>query len=117
MSRMSGRRKDNPLGLEPRVYAKHGAFYYVHRDGRWEKLGTDIAKANQLRAEQGKNNIASFGFRDLKGKGATDMWLAGIPIEHIQLLCGHENKTTTEIYVKQRWRETAEPNRVLLGGE
>jgi hypothetical protein len=47
MSRMSGRRKNNPLGLAPRVYMNHGAFYYVHRDGRWEKLGQDIEKANQ----------------------------------------------------------------------
>lgn len=30
------------------------------------------------------------------------MWLAGQPIERIQLLCGHEDSTTTEIYVKQR---------------
>jgi hypothetical protein len=45
---MSGRRKNNPLNLEPRVYAKHGAFYYVHKDNRWEKLGSDIAKANEL---------------------------------------------------------------------
>lgn len=74
-----------------------------------------IKNANQLRAMQGKDKIESFGFRDLKGKGATDMWLSGVPIEDIQLLCGHEDKTTTEIYVKQRWRETAEPNRVVLG--
>lgn len=57
--------------------------------------------------------IASFGFRDLKGKGATDMWLAGVPIEQIQMLLGHEDKTTTEIYIKQRWRETASSNMVV----
>ena len=59
--------------------------------------------------------MPSFGLRDLKGKGATDMWLSGEPIERIQLLCGHEDKATTEIYVKQRWRETAAPNMVKLG--
>ena len=47
MRPMAGRRKDNPLGMEPRVYAKHGAFYYVHRDRKWEKLGTDISQANE----------------------------------------------------------------------
>jgi integrase len=54
--------------------------------------------------------MPSFGLRDLKGKGATDMWLAGEPIERIQLLCGHADKTTTERYIKARWRETAQPN-------
>ncbi len=54
--------------------------------------------------------MESFGFRDLKGKGATDMWLAGEAIERIQLLCGHAKASTTEIYIKARWRETAKPN-------
>lgn len=61
-------------------------------------------------------DMPSFGFRDLKGKGATDMWLSGVPIEEIQLLCGHDDSHTTEIYVKQRWRETAAPNKVDLAG-
>ncbi len=52
----------------------------------------------------------SFGLYDLKGKGATDMWLAGIPLERVQALCGHESIKTTEIYVKTRWRGTVEPN-------
>jgi integrase len=51
-----------------------------------------------------------FGLRDLKGKGATDMYLAGEPIERIQLLCGHADNSTSEIYIKQRWRQTAQPN-------
>jgi integrase len=44
------------------------------------------------------------------------MWLAGIPIERIQLFCGHATKNTTEKYIKARWRETAEPNRVEMLG-
>ncbi len=36
------------------------------------------------------------------------------PIEKTQLLCGHEDKTTTEMYIKQRWRETAAPNMVEM---
>jgi integrase len=35
---------------------------------------------------------------------------AGVPIEQIQALCGHKTKTTTERYVKQRWREAVQPN-------
>jgi integrase len=58
--------------------------------------------------------MPSFGYRDLKGKGATDMWLEGVPIEQIQLLCGHADKGTTEIYIKARWRETATPNMVSV---
>ncbi|WP_035060571.1 tyrosine-type recombinase/integrase [Andreprevotia chitinilytica] len=59
-----------------------------------------------------KSKVTNFGFYDLKGKGATDMWLSGIPLEVIQVLCGHESVKTTEIYVKSRWRGTVEPNKV-----
>lgn len=83
-------------------------------DGISALLKKAIAKANEERAENGIDPIPSFGFRDLKGKGATDMWQDGVPIEQIQLLCGHETKETTEVYIKQRWRETATPNRVKM---
>jgi integrase len=75
-----------------------------------------IAAANKERLAKGQPKIASFGFRDLKGKGATDMYfIAKAPIEQIQQLLGHASKNTTEIYIKQRWRETAEPNMVAMG--
>jgi integrase len=61
------------------------------------------------------DGIKDFGIYDLKGKGATDMWLTGVPLEQIQALCGHESITTTEIYVKSRWRGTIEPNRRVVG--
>lgn len=67
-----------------------------------------------LKRAQVKAGVTSFGFRDLKGKGATDMWLSGVPIERIQMLCGHASKTTTERYIKARWRETAQPNTLRL---
>jgi integrase len=69
-----------------------------------------------LKQAQEKAQVDSFGFRDLKGKGATDMWLNGEPIERIQLLCGHADKRTTEIYIKARWRETAAPNDLEVNG-
>jgi integrase len=78
-------------------------------------MGCGNRGQGQRNKARGRPPIASFGFRDLKGKGATDMWLAGVPIERIQLLCGHKNKSTTEVYIKQRWRETAEPNMVDVG--
>lgn len=55
-----------------------------------------------------------FGYRDLKGTGATDTYyIDKRPIAEIQQLLGHANQTTTEIYIKQRWRETAEPHMVV----
>ncbi len=43
---MQRQRKDgNPLRLPARCHYKHGAFWYVHSVGRWESLGSDIAKA------------------------------------------------------------------------
>lgn len=84
-------------------------------DGLSSMLRRSIAVANERRLARKIPPMASFGFRDLKGKGATDMWLAGVPIERIQLLCGHKSKTTTEVYIKQRWRETAQPNMVEVG--
>jgi integrase len=65
-----------------------------------DNSATDMA--NCRRKARGIPPMPSFGFRDLKGKGATDMWLAGVPIEQIQLLCGHTHKATTEVYTKQR---------------
>src|SRR5260363_9465 len=44
---MGRKRKTNELGLPERVYAKHGAFYYVHRAGHWERLGTDLAEVKR----------------------------------------------------------------------
>lgn len=71
--------------------------------------------SSMLKRAQVKAGVAAFGFRDLKGKGATDMWLADTPIERIQMLCGHATKTTTERYIKARWRETAQPNNLAIG--
>jgi integrase len=106
--------EDNVVRLrQPLVHRQDGHAYTY--DGPSGMLKESIKVANERRKARGKPPIGSFGFRDLKGKGATDMWLSGVPIERIQLLCGHKTKTTTEIYIKQRWRETAQPNMVELG--
>ena len=46
----------------------------------------------------GSFGVESFGPYDIKGKGATDMWLAGVPITVIPVLCGHASAQTTECY-------------------
>lgn len=43
-------RKSQNQGLPTRVYLRSGAFYYVHRDGRWQHIGRDLDKARE-RAE------------------------------------------------------------------
>jgi integrase len=97
---------------EPLVQRLDGKHYTY--GGLYGMLQVARAVANERRRARKLPAIASFGFRDLKGKGATDMWLAGVPIEKIQALCGHKNKTTTERYVKQRWRESVQPNTLAI---
>lgn len=57
-----------------------------------------------------KAGLSDFGIYDIKGKGATDMYRAGVPIERIQQLLGHESVTTTEVYLKARLPDVAMPN-------
>lgn len=83
-------------------------------DGLCAMLKRQQAK---VRAQHGKMQgplaaMPSWGFYDMKGKGATDMWLAGVQLEQIQVLCGHDSVTTTERYVKSRWRGIVTPNKV-----
>lgn len=61
-----------------------------------------------------KAGVKTFGFYDMKAKGATDMYLAGVPIAEISFLCGHASIRTTEIYIKQRWRGTAQANKTSM---
>jgi integrase len=100
--------------VEPLVRRLDGGFYTY--DGLSSMLKRSIEVANERRQARGIAPMPSFGYRDLKGKGATDMYFIDqVPIEQIQQLLGHSSVTTTEIYIKARWRETAQPNRVRLG--
>ena len=59
--------------------------------------------------------VADFGLRDLRAKGATDMFRSGIPIRQIQLLLGHKRSVrTTEIYLKDLIPETVRPNETVI---
>lgn len=100
--------------VEPLVRRLDGGFYTY--DGLSSMLKRSIDVANERRLARGVAPMPPFGYRDLKGKGATDMYfLDQVPIEQIQQLLGHSSVTTTEIYIKARWRETAQPNMVSLG--
>jgi len=103
---------DVPNLRQPLIRTRDGDIYSY--DGLSAMLKRTITKANDARTEKGLDRMPPYGFRDLKGKGATDMWRDGIAIELIQHLCGHADKATTEIYVKQRWHETAVANATLL---
>lgn len=60
--------------------------------------------------------VPDFGLRDLRAKGATDMYRAGVDIRHIQRLLGHKSVQTTEIYLKELLAEIVRPNeRPILG--
>lgn len=87
-------------------------------DGLMSMVKQAQAKVRREHAKKGGPlaDMPAFGLRDLKGKGATDMWRAGVPIEEIQQLCGHADKATTERYIKARWNVTAQPNQVPMRG-
>ncbi|QOR55233.1 MAG: hypothetical protein SHS37scaffold220_2 [Phage 67_12] len=84
---------------EPLVRKLNGKFYTY--TGLYGMLQRSIATANARRAARGLAPMESFGYRDLKGKGATDMYFIDkVPIEGIQQLLGHADSKTTEIYIK-----------------
>lgn len=106
---------DVPVLKQPILHRLDGAAYTY--SGLSAMLKQAQAKVRAAHAKTGGPlaKMPSFGLRDLKGKGATDMWLDGVPIERIQLLCGHSDKRTTETYIKARWTETAQPNNRQMG--
>lgn len=71
---------------------------------------TESGIASMFRRAVVAAGIADYGPYDNKAKGATDMYEAGVPIETICVLCGHESVKTTEIYIKRRSRKTVAPN-------
>jgi integrase len=107
-------RESNVRELNVPLVARLDGERYTY-GGLSSMLKEAIAAANVRRKARKLTPMPSFGFRDLKGKGATDMYFIDKqPIEVIQALCGHASKSTTEIYIKARWQETAQPNRVVF---
>lgn len=67
-----------------------------------------------LRRYVKKCGLTDFGARDLRAKAATDLYLAGEPLERIQQLLGHDSVTTTERYIKARLPSIVNPNTTAI---
>lgn len=61
-----------------------------------------------------KAGVKDFGLRDLRAKGATDMFRAGVELRQIQLLLGHKSVRTTEVYLKGLLAEIVRPNELPI---
>ena len=80
---------------------------FVHRrDG--ERYTYDGIAA-MFRRYVTKCGLTDFGLYDLKGKAATDMFRAGVPLERVQQLLGHKSVRTTEVYIKARLPDLVQP--------
>ena len=69
--------------------------------GRDGSAYTEDGMGAMLRRYCIKADVDTFGLMDVRAKGATDMYLAGVPLERIQMLMGHKSVQTTEIYIKR----------------
>ncbi len=52
-------RRQSRLDLPPRLYQKHGSYYYVTRDNKWLRLGKDLVEARIKWAELENGKSAS----------------------------------------------------------
>jgi integrase len=109
--RRAGRRTVTGLTL---VHRRDGRPYTYDGLCSMLKRGQDVVRDLHAIKRGPLAEMASWGYYDMKGKGATDMWLSGVPLEQIQVLCGHESIKTTETYVKSRWRGIVTPNKVAI---
>ena len=80
---------------------------FVHRDDG--KRYTYDGISCMFRRYVKKCGLKDFGFYDLKGKAATDMYRAGVALEQIQHVLGHTSINTTEIYINARLPDLVAP--------
>ena len=80
---------------------------FVHRDDGTRYTYDGISC--MFRRYVKKCGLKDFGLYDLKGKAATGMYRAGVPLEQIQHLLGHTSIKTTELYIKARLPDLVAP--------
>lgn len=97
---------------------------FVHREdgGQYstEGIGAMFRRAcvgNALRPLKASEQVRDFGLRDLRAKGATEMYRAGTPLRTLQYLLGHKSSKTTEIYIKELVPEVVRPNERVIVAE
>jgi integrase len=95
----------------------HPSFVRQERHGKgFGKPYTVDGIGAMFRRYCAKAQVTDFGLRDLRAKGATDMYRGGVDIRHIQRLLGHKSVQTTEIYLKSLLAEIVRPNeRPIIG--
>jgi integrase len=100
---------DKPVVYETFLHTREGERYT--RDG----IGAMFRRACVgTKARPADPRVADFGIRDLRAKGATEMYRTGVNIRLIQHLLGHRSVRTTEIYLKSLVPETVRPNEVPI---
>lgn len=106
--------------LEPHLGTLYKSFVRTRDDQPYtvEGIGAmfrrSVIKAGIVTTDAAGDKHVDFGLRDLRAKGATDMFRAGVDIRTIQLLLGHKSVRTTEIYLKQLLTEVVRPNEVPI---
>ena len=72
---------------------------YVSRDNGERKVGPFKDRREVLKNLCGRAEVRRFGFHALRHAGASVMDNCNVPLGAIQRILGHENRTTTEIYL------------------
>lgn len=89
-SRFANRDKSKPWVIWHR--------YKSRKTGEWT-VGPYIKRNKLMRKLCDKANVKRFGFHALRHAGASLMANINVPMVDIQAILGHENPSTTEIYV------------------
>lgn len=92
--------------------SKKSLYLIPREDG---KPYTESGISSMFRRAVAKSGIQDLAPYDMKAKGATDLYQAGVPLTQIQALCGHDSVQTTEVYIKQHLRLVLQPNERKIG--
>lgn len=109
---------DIEAAIQPKTNIIYPTFIHTNRGKQYTYSGINSifrrVMTRQIKkiAEKNGELYKPFGIYDLKGKGATDMFRADVPLQKIQVLCGHASVTQTETYIKSLLLDPVMPNQV-----